>query len=138
MQQPSPRQRLYRALSGNHWSNEMESYKKYQAAKANSKRATDWLGNKLSIDSQDRKPYTLRGIKFTAQYCGQSYAGATNYHDSPEAFNAAMAEVIRRNFDSLAEKAFDILSNKESEALIACKDDLLAAQAEIAEAEQAA
>ncbi|QAY85368.1 hypothetical protein [Pseudomonas arsenicoxydans] len=116
----------------------METYKKYQAAKLEVKRATDWLGNKVKIDSQDGRPYMFANVKFSAQYCGQSYAGATNYHDSPEAFNAAMAEVIRRDFDSLAEKAFAILSKKESEALIACKDDLAAVQAEIEEAESAA
>ncbi|MGV6396948.1 hypothetical protein ACTUVN_002643 [Pseudomonas caspiana] len=116
----------------------MESYKRYQAAKLETKRAADWLGNKQKIDSQNRKPYTLSSVKVSAQYCGQSYAGATNYHDSPEAFNAAMAEVIRRDFESLTDKALAILSKKESEALIACKDDLAAVQAEIAEAESAA
>ncbi|KFE50112.1 hypothetical protein [Pseudomonas syringae] len=116
----------------------MESYKKYQAAKLEAKRAREWLENKEKVDSQNNKPYTLNSVKVSAQYCGQSYAGATNYHDSPEAFNAAMAEVIRRDFESLAEKALAILSKKESEALIACKDDLAAVQAEIAEAESAA
>lgn len=116
----------------------MESYKKYSAAKAEAKRATDWIANKQKIDSQDSKPYSLVNIKFTAQYCGQSYAGATNYHDSPAEFNAAMAEVIRRNFDSLAAKALEILSAKERAALVACKDDLAAVQAEIARAESAA
>lgn len=116
----------------------MESYKKYSAAKTEAKRAADWLGNKQKIDSQDNRPYTLANIKFTAQYCGQSYAGATNYHDSPAEFNAAMAEIIKRNFDSLAAKALEILYAKERAALVACKDDLAAVQAEIAEAESAA
>lgn len=116
----------------------MESYKKYSVAKTETKFATDWLGNRLKIDSQDNKPYVLMNIKFTAQYCGQSYAGAKNYHDSPAEFNAAMAEVIKRNFDSLATKAVEILCAKERAALVACKDDLAAIQAEIAEAESGA
>lgn len=116
----------------------MESYKKYQAAKLEAKRATDWLSNKQKIDSQSSKPYTFANVKFGAQYCGQSYAGATNYHDSPEAFNAAMAEVIKEDFDSLAAKALAKLVKKELTAMVACKDDLAAVQAEIAEAESAA
>lgn len=116
----------------------MESYKKYLAAKVEAKRAAEWLDNKSKIDSQDHKPYRLYGIKFSAQYCGQSHAGATNYHDSPQEFNAAMAEVILRNFDLMTAEAMSILSKKASGALIACKDDLAAAQVEIAEAESAA
>lgn len=115
----------------------MESYRKYSAAKAETRRATDWLDNKQKKDSQSSKPYSLTSIKFSAQYAGQAYAGATNYHDSPAEFNAAMAEIIKRDFDSLAAKALEILSAKERAALVACKDDLAAVQAEIAEAELA-
>lgn len=116
----------------------MESYKRYSVAKAETKRASDWLGNKDKTDSQSNKPYSLTSMKFSVQYAGQAYAGATNYHDSPAEFNAAMAEVIKRNFDSLAAKALQLLVSKERAALVACKDDLAAVQAEIAEAESAA
>jgi len=116
----------------------MESYKKYQAAKLEAKRATDWLGNKQKTDSQSGQKYLFANVKFAAQYCGQSYAGATNYHDSPEAFNAAMAEVIREDFEALSARALAKLIKKELTAMIACKDDLAAVQAEIEQAESAA
>lgn len=116
----------------------MESYKRYSIAKTETKRASDWLSNKDKVDSQSHKPYSLTSMKFSVQYAGQAYAGATNYHDSPAEFNAAMAEVIKRNFSALSADALDLLATKEREALIACKGDLEAVQAEIAAAESEA
>lgn len=113
----------------------MESYKRYSAAKAETKRATGWLENKQKTDSQSNKPYALTSIKFSAQYAGQAYAGATNYHDSPAEFNSAMTEIIKRNFDQLAAKALELLATKERTALVDCKGDLEAVRAEIATAE---
>ncbi|KQQ60115.1 hypothetical protein ASF84_05235 [Pseudomonas sp. Leaf127] len=113
----------------------MESYKRYSVAKAEKKRASDWLGNKEKIDSQSHKPYSLTSMKFSVQYAGQAYAGATNYHDSPAEFNAAMAEVIKRNFAALSADALALLAAKERAALVACKGDLEAVQAQIVAAE---
>lgn len=58
-----------------------------------------WLSNARMIDSQSRMPYALRvdinGIQ--AMYCGQSYAGAKNYHDAPSAINTALVASFNKH-----------------------------------------
>ncbi|WP_267399025.1 hypothetical protein [Pseudomonas sp. GM_Psu_2] len=112
----------------------MESYKRYQEAKRELAAAHSWLSNKTKIDSQSNSRYQLRAIKVHGQYCGQSYAGANNYHESPEAFDAALAAVIRENFDSLSHAAIGLLEKKLREALIECESDVAALSDEIATA----
>lgn len=112
----------------------MESYKHYQQTKLNTKNASDWLANKDKIDSQSRSPYELVKVSFAAEYGGQAYAGATNYHKSPDAFNTAMEAVIRREFPRLSEMALERLKKTEREALVACEADIAALHDEIATA----
>ncbi len=112
----------------------MDSYKKYQAAKQASNEAAGWVANKNKIDSQDRKPYGLCNLSFSAEYCGQSYAGATNYHKSPASFNSAMTLVIQERFAELSEAALNKIKANEGKALIACEADLAALQSEIVDA----
>lgn len=112
----------------------MDSYKKYQAAKQASNEAAAWIANKDKIDSQDRKPYGLCNLSFGAEYCGQSYAGASNYHKSPSSFNSAMTQVIKERFAELSEAALNKIKATESKALIACEADLAALQNEILDA----
>lgn len=115
----------------------MESYKKYQAAKRNTKESSDWMANREKIDSQDSRRYMLANMKFSAEYCGQAYAGATNYHKSPERFNEAMAQVIKERFDELSKAALAKLINLEAEMLIGCEQDIAAMQDQIATAKAA-
>tara|TARA_R110001592_G_scaffold111372_6_gene308491 strand:+ start:12968 stop:13327 length:360 start_codon:yes stop_codon:yes gene_type:complete len=112
----------------------MESYKAYQKARQDHAGAASWVNNKDKIDSQDHKPYDLAHIKFSADYCGQSYAGASNYHKSPEPFNSAMAEVIKARFAELSGAALKLLERDEKKALINCENDLEGLQAAIANA----
>lgn len=115
----------------------MESYKNYQRKKHDTKAASDWLANKDKIDSQTNTRYELVKITFAAEYCGQSYAGATNYHKSPEAFNNAMQDVIRREFPRLSEMALERLLKIERAALVDCESDIVALNDEIAAAKAA-
>lgn len=115
----------------------MESYKHYQQAKLNTKSAFEWMANKDKIDSQDHKPYALNKVSVSAEYCGQAYAGATNYHKSPEAFNTALEVVIRMEFGRLSQLALERLRDVERVALIGCEDDISAITDEIATAKAA-
>lgn len=112
----------------------MDNYKKYQAAKQATQEAKSWMSNKDKIDSQDRKPYTLLNLAFSAEYCGQSSAGANNYHKSPASFNAAMTLVIKEQFAELSEAALLKIKRAEGVALIACENDIAAIQVEISDA----
>lgn len=112
----------------------MESYKRYQEAKRELAAAHSWLSNKTKIDSQDNKPYRLSGLKVHGTYCGQSYAGANNYHESPAAFDDALAAVIRKNFDSFFHEAIGLMDKKLREALLECENDVAALSDEIATA----
>lgn len=115
----------------------MESYKHYQQTKLNTKSASEWLANKGKIDSQDRKPYVLTKVSVSAEFCGQAYAGATNYHKSPDAFNTALEVVIRKDFGRLSQMALERLQAIEREALIGCEADIAAMNDEIATAKAA-
>ncbi|KJZ41343.1 hypothetical protein [Pseudomonas fluorescens] len=115
----------------------MDSYKKYQTAKQATKESADWMSNKDKIDSQDRKPYGLCNLSFSAEYCGQSYAGATNYHKSPSTFNSAMTLVIQERFAELSEAALSKIKAAESNALISCEGDIAVLQREIWDAKEA-
>ena len=112
----------------------MDSYKHYQQIRQNTKLARDWLANKDKIDSQTRTRYDLNKVACSAEYCGQSYAGASNYHKSPDAFNTAIAAVIRQEFARLSELAIARLEATEREALIACEADIAKLNDEIAAA----
>ncbi len=115
----------------------MDSYKKYQAAKQATKEAANWMSNKDKIDSQDRKPYGLCNLAFSAEYCGQSSAGANNYHKSPSSFNSAMTLVIRERFAELSEAAMSKIKAAENKTLIDCEGDIAVLQREIWDAKEA-
>ncbi|MCJ0972713.1 hypothetical protein MST27_04945 [Pseudomonas sp. PS1] len=116
----------------------MKSYETYVKTRAARKEAENWMANARKIDSQSNTPYSLTGLKFSAEYCGQAYAGANNYHKSPEAFNQAMQEVIADNFNALSAKALNRMMERERLALIACEDEVVSVQADIAAAKETA
>jgi hypothetical protein len=113
-------------------------YKNWQEAKKNVMAAVSWLSNSSKIDSQDRGYYSLlvRLNRDSIQYCGQSYAGANNYHDTPEAFRDAMQEVIKKNSANLFQQALDILKQKEKELAIEASGEVEEMIAEIKAAKE--
>lgn len=116
----------------------MESYKAYQVARAGVIESDKWLANTDKIDSQDHKPYQLTRVVVLAEYCGQSHAGAPNYHKSPDVLNEALAAVIKSRFTEITEAAMQLLRDKERSALIACDADIQRMQKEIDSAKDAA
>ncbi len=116
----------------------MKTYETYVKIRAARREAESWMANSRKIDSQCSKPYSLTGLKFSAEYCGQAYAGANNYHKSPSDFNQAMQEVIAENFSALSAKALSKMMERERLALIACEDEVASVQADIAAAKETA
>lgn len=99
----------------------MEKYKEYEDLKQTLNEAKGWLNNKDKTDSQSHTRYSLHNISFSADYCGQAYAGANNYHGSPKQFNAYMSKVIKRNFCALTEEAILLMEEDVKKALIECE-----------------
>lgn len=99
----------------------MEKYKQYKDLADKLKESKNWINNKNKIDSQSHKSYSLHNISFSAEYCGQAYAGANNYHGSPKEFNEYMSKAIKRNFSQLADDAILLMEADVKEALIACE-----------------
>lgn len=99
----------------------MEKYNQYKNLAEKLKEAKNWINNKNKIDSQSHTPYSLHNISFSAEYCGQAYAGANNYHDSPKEFNNYMSKVIKMNFSELADKAILLMDKDVIKALIDCE-----------------
>jgi len=114
----------------------MNSYKKYVEQKQNTAAAVRWYDLRNAVDSQSGRRYSLSlahsSIKLVR--CGQSSAGAKNYHDSPGALNAALLEVIAARFDELVTQAVERLQANELKALIDCSAEIEAIQADIAQA----
>jgi len=57
-----------------------------------------WLSNASNIDSQSHNPYALR-IDVSVgvfSYCGQSYPGASNYHDAPNALKMVLVRELKK------------------------------------------
>lgn len=113
-------------------------YKNWQEAKKNVSAAISWLSNSSKIDSQDRGQYSLsvRLSRDSIQYCGQAYAGANNYHETPESFKDAMQEVIKKNSANLFQQALDILKQKEKELAVEASDEVDEMLAEIKAAKE--
>jgi hypothetical protein len=99
----------------------MEKYKQYKTLIDILKESKNWINNKNKIDSQSHTSYSLHNISFSADYCGQAYAGANNYHSSPKEFNAYMSKAIKRNFSQLTDEAILLMEEDVKKALIACE-----------------
>lgn len=99
----------------------MEKYNQYKNLAEKLKEAKNWINNKNKIDSQSHTPYSLCNVSFSADYCGQAYTGANNYHSSPKEFNAYMSKAIKNNFSQLTEEAILLMDKDVIKALIDCE-----------------
>jgi hypothetical protein len=102
----------------------MESYAKYQKAKSATNDARRWFDMRLKRDSQSNTPFSVSKGSISFTMYGQDYAGAKNYHDSPDELNAALREVILARWEELTAAAMQKLEAVERKAMVACKDDL--------------
>jgi len=111
----------------------MSKFSDWQKAKQHVASAKSWMSNKDKIDSQDRGPYSLKVYlgKDSIQYCGQSSAGANNYHSPDDSFVAALNAVIKGNYASLFSMALTKLEEEEKKMALAASDEVDAMLAEI-------
>lgn len=74
-------------------------------------------------------------LKVETEVNYQSSPGSTNYWGLT-AFDEALSEVIKKNFQELAQAALDLLQNKADESLVAEKKELQERLAKIEELEK--
>jgi hypothetical protein len=80
---------------------------------------------------------SLTKVVVTTEIGHQQSPSAQNYWNSAY-FDAALAEVVRKNFSNLSAQALELMADKFKAARIAEKDHLLAQLAEIEALESAA
>ena len=118
----------------------MQHYKNWTKIKDEMKSAKEWLDNKVKIDSQDHKPYTLKVLLSpnSIQYCGQYSAGATNYHSPDKEFILYLERAIKKNFSKITEDATGLMQIDVDEKALAAKAEIQGALDEISEIEKIA
>ena len=110
----------------------MKNYETWKALKNEQHEAARWAG-KLGAKSNATAPHlgTISGAEGKLCIHYQPSDGATNYHDSPKAFNACLAEVMKKNAKQLIEEALHLMQERTIAALIACESELATLQKEI-------
>ena len=108
-------------------------HEKWLKAKKDLQEAEKWLANKDKKDSQSGKLYKLivRLGKESFQYCGQAYAGATNYHSAPKSLNTQLEAVIKRNFHKLYAEAIEEMTKEVVDLGKESKEEIQGMLAEI-------
>ena len=116
----------------------MSKFSDWQETKYENEKSIDWLKNSSKIDSQNRNPYKLivRVSNETFQYCGQSSAGANNYHSYGESFKKYLNESMKINSDKIFNDAVDLMNKKCNEMAILAKDEVAKMNEEISAIEQ--
>lgn len=103
----------------------MSHFTQWQEAKENLRAARLWLTNKTKIDSQDRKPYSFVPLQAVAmKFCGQSSAGANNYHTSPKVLSRYISKVITDHHEKIIYDAISMMEAEESRLAIEAKDEV--------------
>ena len=103
----------------------MEKYKDYEKFKNEFLEANNWVNNKNNNDSQSGSKYSLHNISFSADYCGQAYAGANNYHHSPKTFNEYVSKVIKKNHNGIFSEALGLMRIDLDKKLILCEEEVI-------------
>lgn len=89
--------------------------------------AISWAGNKNKPDSQDGSNYSLvvrQPHREMFQYCGQAYAGASNYHAMPESLLPYLAEALKQNGSELIALAIRMMAEDVSQLAIDSEDEV--------------
>ena len=102
----------------------MENYIDYQSKLKDYNEAKAWLKNMDKVDSQSGSLYRLHDVTVSATYCGQSYAGANNYHESPKKFNKYLSRAVRSKFTELCNHAVELMRKDCLDKLVSCEDEL--------------
>ena len=110
----------------------MSKFSEWEATRSILKTAKSWIENRSKIDSQDGKHYTkvpLQAVKL--EYCGQSYAGANNYHESPPKFNTYIAIAVNEMRVEIEDRALVLLSDENNKRALAATGEVEAMMQEI-------
>lgn len=104
----------------------MSNVKKWQDAKLDLNRAIEWAGNNGKIDSQSGNRYStvVRIRAETMQFCGQAYAGESNYHSPYEAMRRALERSIKFNFMQIVDDAINIMKEDCDKLAIEAKEEV--------------
>lgn len=89
--------------------------------------AINWAKNKDKIDSQDNKPYSLvvrQPHREMLQYCGQSYAGANNYHAMPESLLPYLEKALKQQGKELIAAAVSLMADDVNQLAIDSEDEV--------------
>jgi hypothetical protein len=103
----------------------MSKFTEWQKSKADLKSAKSWVSNRSKKDSQDGRRYAkvqLQSLKL--EYCGQAYAGANNYHESPESFNKYLAKAVGLLREKIEDEALKLLEAESNEKAILANDEV--------------
>ena len=108
-------------------------HEKWLKAKKDLQEAQNWFANKDKKHSQSGELYgfIVRLGKESFQYCGQAYAGATNYHSAPKSLNTKLESVIKRNFHKLYVEAIEEMAKEAADLGKESKEEIQGMLAEI-------
>ena len=113
----------------------MSMFNEWQETKQAVKQAISWIGNRDKVDSQDGRRYVKVKIqKIKLEYCGQSYAGANNYHEAPAYFQSYLALAINEMREEIEDRALELLKKENDSRAVKAKSDVEAMMLEINEA----
>jgi len=113
----------------------MGKYSEYMEKKNTLAIALDWVSNKNKIDSQDGKAY-VRIVSIDndfLQFCGQSSAGANNYHKADDDFRCHIKKAVEFHFNDIIDKAVQYAQQDVKEAGILAKEEIESMLYEISE-----
>ena len=91
------------------------------------KSAISWAENKNKIDSQDNSHYSLvvrQPHREMLQYCGQAYAGASNYHVMPESLLPYLEKALKKQGEELIELAVSLMTDDVNKLAVDSEDEV--------------
>lgn len=113
----------------------MSNFKNWTESQAAVRAAESWISNRSKIDSQDHSRYEpVKVYNITFQYCGQDYAGANNYHESPSSFSEYLARAVNEMRKEIEDRALVLLKDDNKKRAIAAEEEVNCMLAEISKA----
>ena len=95
----------------------MGKFYEWQETKVHLNSAKEWIKNREKIHSQDGKRYKQVPLynMHPLQYCGQAYAGANNYHESPVEFNKYLCMAFNEFRTQIEDRALELMVKSTNE-----------------------
>lgn len=104
----------------------MSNYSEYMKKKKILSNGLDWVSNRDKIDSQDGRNYVhvVSIDEKCLQFCGQSSAGANNYHSADKDFKWHIQRSIKYHFNSIIDRAIEYAEKDVKDAGILAREDI--------------